>query len=190
MFPGSRGCGVGVFCAGLVLRKIDGCHRHKSAGTDNSARQLSDPVFHPLEAPVRTDFEGSHERSNRIKESLEAADRARQDAASSAERVEQEIAEARTQGQQLIAEAREAAGRLRTSEEERVRADLEALRQRATQDVQRERDGAIEEIRAEFANLAVDAAERVIGRSLDAQAHREIIEGVLQEGLAKDGGDS
>ncbi|MBT3941473.1 MAG: F0F1 ATP synthase subunit B [Chloroflexi bacterium] len=130
------------------------------------------------------------ERSNRIKESLEAADRARQDAASSAERVEQEIAEARTQGQQLIAEAREAAGRLRTSEEERVRADLEALRQRATQDVQRERDGAIEEIRAEFANLAVDAAERVIGRSLDAQAHREIIEGVLQEGLAKDGGDS
>ena len=130
------------------------------------------------------------ERTNRIRESLEAADKARQDAASSVERVEQEIAEARTQGQQLIAEAREAAGRLRASEEERVRADLESLRQRATQDVQRERDGAIEEIRAEFANLAVDAAERVIGRSLDAQAHREIIEGVLQEGLARDGGNS
>ena len=130
------------------------------------------------------------ERSNRIKESLEAADKARQDAASSADRVEQEIAEARTEGQQLIAEAREAAGRLRVSEEARVRADLEALRERATQEVQRERDGAIEEIRAEFANLAVDAAERVIGRSLDAQAHREIIEGVLTEGLAKDGGDS
>jgi F-type H+-transporting ATPase subunit b len=129
------------------------------------------------------------ERSNRIKESLEAADRARQDAASSAERVEQEIAEARVQGQQLIAEAREAAGRLRESEELRVRADLEVLRERATQDVQRERDGAIEEIRAEFANLAVNAAERVIGRSLDANAHREIIEGVLQEGLAVDGGD-
>ncbi|MDP6824026.1 MAG: F0F1 ATP synthase subunit B [Dehalococcoidia bacterium] len=130
------------------------------------------------------------ERSNRIKESLEAADRARQDAASSAERVEQEIAEARTQGQQLITEARKAAGRLRASEEERVRADLEALRERATADVQRERDGAIEEIRAEFANLAVDAAERVIGRSLDAQAHREIIEGVLEEGLVGDGRDS
>lgn len=126
------------------------------------------------------------DRSNRIRESLEAADRARQDAASSAERVEQEIAAARTQGQQLIAEARDAAGRLRTSEEERVRADLESLRERAAQDVRRERDSAIEEIRAEFANLAVDAAERVIGRSLDAQAHREIIEGVLQEGLAED----
>ena len=113
------------------------------------------------------------ERSNRIKE-----------------RVEQEIAEARVQGQALIAEAREAAGRLRTTEEERVRADLESLRERATEAVRRERDGAIEEIRAEFANLAVDAAERVIGRSLDAQAHREIIEGVLQEGLARDGGDS
>jgi hypothetical protein len=30
----------------------------------------------------------------------------------------------------------------------------------------------------------------VIGRSLDAQAHREIIEGVLQEGLSRDGGNS
>ena len=129
------------------------------------------------------------DRSNRIRESLEAADRARQDAASSAERVEQEIAAARTQGQQLIAEARDAAGRLRVSEEERVRADLVTLRERAAQDVRRERDAAIEEIRAEFANLAVDAAERVIGRSLDAQAHREIIEGVLQEGLAGNRGN-
>lgn len=126
------------------------------------------------------------DRTNRIRESLEAADLARQDAASSAERVEQEIAAARTQGQQLIADARDAAGRLRVSEEERVRADLESLRERAAQDVRRERDAAIEEIRAEFANLAVDAAEQVIGRSLDAQAHREIIEGVLQEGLAED----
>lgn len=126
------------------------------------------------------------ERSTRIKESLEAADRAQQDAASSAERVEQEIAEARVQGQALIAEAREAAARLRVTEEERVRADLEVLRERAAQDVQRERDGAIEQIRAEFANLAVDAAERVIGRSLDAPAHREIIAGVLEEGLAGD----
>ncbi|MDA1256322.1 MAG: F0F1 ATP synthase subunit B [Chloroflexi bacterium] len=126
------------------------------------------------------------ERSDRIRDSLDAAERARQDAASSAERVEQEIADARVQGQQLIAEARDAAARLRSSEEERVRTDLESVRQRATQDVQRERDAAIEEIRAEFANLAVDAAERVIGRSLDAQAHREIIEGVLQEGLAGD----
>jgi F-type H+-transporting ATPase subunit b len=86
----------------------------------------------------------------------------------------------------LIAEAREAAARLRVTEEERVRADLESLRERAAQDVQRERDGAIEQIRAEFANLAVDAAERVIGRSLDAPAHRGIIAGVLEEGLAED----
>ncbi|MCH7642393.1 MAG: F0F1 ATP synthase subunit B [Chloroflexi bacterium] len=139
-----------------------------------------------LYGPISRALDG---RTDRIRESLEAADRARQDAASSAERVEQEIAAARTQGQQLIAEARDAAGRLRVTEEERVRADLETLRERAAQDVRRERDAAIEEIRAEFANLAVDAAERVIGRSLDAQAHREIIEGVLQEGLAGNRGN-
>jgi len=31
----------------------------------------------------------------------------------------------------------------------------------------------------------VDAAEQVIGRSLDAAAHREIIRNVLEEGLAE-----
>jgi F-type H+-transporting ATPase subunit b len=125
------------------------------------------------------------ERSRRIRESLEAAEQARLDAASSVERVEQEIAAARVQGQQLITEAREAAGRVRETEEARARAYAEALRRRAAEDIRRERDAAIEDIRAEFAGLAVDAAQQVIERSLDPEAHREIIQNVLEEGLSE-----
>ena len=41
---------------------------------------------------------------------------------------------------------------------------------------------ALEEIRKEFAGLAVDAAERVIGKSIDPKTHKDLIAQVLKEG--------
>ena len=124
-----------------------------------------------------------NERTERIRESLEAAERAQEQAASAAEQVEREIAEARARGQELIAEAREAASRFRAEQDERARAEAEAFLERARADIGRERDGAIEQVRSEFAGLAISAAEQVIEKSLDEETHRELIENVLKEGL-------
>ncbi len=125
------------------------------------------------------------DRSTKIRESLEAADRAREQAASSAERVEEELNEARQQGQVLIAEARDAAANFRQQEEARTRSDMEDLLERARREIERERDAAVEEVRQEFAGLAISAAERVVERSLDADAHSELIDRVLEEGLSE-----
>lgn len=124
------------------------------------------------------------QRAEKIKSSLEAADRARVEAASSAEKVEQEMANARQEGQVLIAEAREAAGRLREQEEARARQQVEEMLERARADIQQERDSAVEEVRREFAGLAILAAERVVERELDQARHQELIDRVLAEGLA------
>ncbi len=124
-------------------------------------------------------------RSSRIRESLEAADRARQEAASSAEQVERELGDARNQGQALIAEARTAASQFRQQEDERTRAEMEAMLERARAEIGRERDAAVEQVRRQFADLAITAAERVVERSLDKDAHAQLIDKVLEEGLAK-----
>ncbi len=123
-------------------------------------------------------------RSLRIRESLESADRARQEAASSAEQVEQELAQARIQGQALIAEARTAASQFRQQEDVRTRGEMEAMLERARTEIERERDAAIEQVRSQFANLAITAAERVVERSLDKDSHAQLIDKVLDEGLA------
>ena len=60
-------------------------------------------------------------------------------------------------------------------------------RERAETSIKRERDSAIEELRSQFAGLAITAAERVINRSLDGDAHRELIDQVLEEGSNIDG---
>ena len=64
------------------------------------------------------------QRSDRIRESLEAADRAREEAATSRAAIEEQVNEARREGQRLLDQAREAADRYR--EEEMGRARQEA----------------------------------------------------------------
>jgi F-type H+-transporting ATPase subunit b len=125
------------------------------------------------------------QRSERIKASLEAADRARAEAASSAAQVEQEIVNARQEGQALIAQAREAAGRLREQEEAHAREQVEEMLERTRAEIQRERNAAVEELRREFAGLAVLAAEKVVERELDGTRHRELIDSVLEEGFSQ-----
>ena len=52
---------------------------------------------------------------------------------------------------------------------------------RARTTIQRERDDAVDELRREFADLTILAAEKVIDRSLDKEAHRQVIDKVLEE---------
>jgi F-type H+-transporting ATPase subunit b len=122
------------------------------------------------------------QRSDRIRESLEAADHAREEAASSRTAIEEQVNEARREGQRLLEQAREAADRYREEEMGRARQEAQDFVERARTDIQRERDAAVAEVRTNFGDLAITAAERVIRRSLDRQAHQELVAQVLEEG--------
>ena len=122
------------------------------------------------------------QRSDRIRESLEAADRAREEADRSQADTQRQLAEARAEGQKLIDQARELADRYRTDEQEKARQEAESFVARARDDIQRERDAAVQEVRAHFAGLAISTAEKVIERSLDRDAHTDLIARVLEEG--------
>ena len=122
------------------------------------------------------------QRADRIRESLEASERAREEAASSQQAVEDQLVEARREAQRIMDQAREAGERFRAEEMERARNEAENFVSRARADIQRERDAAIEEVRANFGDLAITAAERVVRRSLDRQAHEDLISQVLEEG--------
>lgn len=121
------------------------------------------------------------QRAEKIREGLEASNIAREEAARSEEAIQEQLSEARVEGQKLVAEARETADRFREEEMARVRDDIELERVRAEANIQRERDAAIEDLRKEFAGLAISAAEKVVRTSLDEDGHKELIESVLEE---------
>ena len=124
------------------------------------------------------------QRTEKIKDGLEAADRAKEEAARSEESIQAQLLEARSEGQRLIIQARETAEKFREEEMEKAREDIEAERTRAQGNIQRERDAAIEDLRREFAGLAISAAEKVVRSSLDEDEHRELIDSVLEESSA------
>ena len=121
------------------------------------------------------------ERKQRIAEGLNAADLARAEAASAQANIQAQIEAARREGQELVANAQGIAGRIQAEAREQSTRDREAALERARTEIQLERDRAIADLRREFAGITVSAAEKVIGQSLDRQAHQRIIDETLAE---------
>jgi F-type H+-transporting ATPase subunit b len=121
------------------------------------------------------------ERKQRIADGLNAAETARQEAAAAQANIQQQLDSARRDGQEIVATAQQVAGRIQAEARDQAERDREAAAVRSRQEIQQERDRAIADLRAEFADLTVAAAGRVIGESLDAQGHRRIIEETLAE---------
>jgi F-type H+-transporting ATPase subunit b len=121
------------------------------------------------------------ERKKRIAEGLNAAEIARAEAAQAQANIQAQLDEARNQGQEVVANAQQIASRIQADAREQAGRDREAALERARTEIQLERDRAIAELRGEFADLTVSAAERVINQSLDRQGHQRVIEEVLAE---------
>jgi len=127
------------------------------------------------------------ERRKRIQEGLEASEEAKKRLAQTETETAAELEKARQEGQGLIGQAQQMSARIQEEARQSARAEGETLLERARSEIQLERDAAIADLRREFADLTITAAERVIRRSLDRKAHQELIEEVLAE--APQGGD-
>ena len=121
------------------------------------------------------------ERSRRVKESLEQAEAVQEQSARTEEELKRRLEEASREGQERIARALKAGEEVKQRAQEDARKEAEALVRRARTEIQHERDEAVGEVRREFADLTVLAAGKVIERTLDKKAHRELIEKVLEE---------
>lgn len=121
------------------------------------------------------------ERSERIRQSMERAEEIKAQAERTEAEFAQRIAEARREGQEIIGQAEKIAERLRQEETEKTRKLLEEQRERALEAIAREREAAVSELRKQVANLAVLAAGRAVGRSLDQESHQRLIREALAE---------
>jgi len=121
------------------------------------------------------------ERSRRIKESLEQAETVRAQAEAAGEETKQRLAEASKEGQEIVNKALKTGDDLRQKAQVEAKTESEVILNRARAEILKERDEAIDGVRRAFADLTVLAAEKVIDRSLDRKAHREVIDEVLKK---------
>ena len=121
------------------------------------------------------------ERQKKIKESLDLAESMKEQAARSEERVRTAIEEARKEGQAIIAQASQIAESIKQEGREASKKEAEAIVDKARAEIKLEHDKSIAELRSEFTNLTILAAEKVIKESLDPQKHRKLIDEVLDQ---------
>jgi F-type H+-transporting ATPase subunit b len=128
------------------------------------------------------------ERKKRIEEGMQASEDAKRRLAEAQTEVSAEMLRARQEAQALIAQSQQTATRMAEEARGVARTEAEQIIERARAEIQLERDAAIQEIRRQFGDLAITAAERVIRRNLDRSAQHDLIEQVLQEApVAGDG---
>ncbi|TMF00173.1 MAG: hypothetical protein E6I39_06305 [Chloroflexi bacterium] len=104
-------------------------------------------------------------RQRTIAEQLAAAEKARAEADAHLKEAQAKLEDARKTAQGVIDAATEAS-----------RKEIEA-----------ERDRAIQSVRGEVANLVVTATEKVIGETLDASKHKQLIDKAIDQ-VGRDGG--
>ncbi|HZC28586.1 MAG TPA: F0F1 ATP synthase subunit B, partial [Gaiellaceae bacterium] len=116
------------------------------------------------------------ERRQKIEQSIEEADEARNEARRLLEEHRQLIGQARGQAEEILADARKVAD----AQRERVREETEADRQRRLEETRRqieaETQRALDAIRREVAELTLEATAKVTGKVLDRDDHRRLIE--------------
>ena len=121
------------------------------------------------------------DRRERIRRSIEEADRARAEARTLLEEHRALIGQAKQDAEVILSEAR----RVAESQRERTRKEADEDRQRRLEETKRqieaETQNALGAIRREVAELALLAAEKVTARSLTDDDHKRLIEDAISE---------
>jgi F-type H+-transporting ATPase subunit b len=121
------------------------------------------------------------ERSRKIKESMDNTELIKKQAERAEEEAAKRIEAAGKEGEEVVARAMKTGEEVKKEARQQSQKEAETLVARAQAEIRRERDEAIGELRKEFADLTVTAAGKVIDRTLDKKAHRQIIDKVLEE---------
>ena len=129
-------------------------------------------------APIQKTID---ERRDRIRDAVDEADKAREEARELLEQHRQLIVDAKGDAADILADARKVAD----AQIERVKEEAETERERRLEETRRQIDAetkrSLDMIRSEVADLTLEATARVTGKVLDAEDQRRLIDEAISE---------
>jgi F-type H+-transporting ATPase subunit b len=120
-------------------------------------------------------------RANAIRESIESAERTRQEADQILAEYRARLKEAREQADEIMARARKAADSAKAQAAEEGKERREELLAAARRDIEAETRRSLERIRKEVADLTVLTTEKVTRKSLTGEDQKKLVEEALGE---------
>jgi F-type H+-transporting ATPase subunit b len=116
------------------------------------------------------------ERQDQIRGELEAADKAKSDAEEADVERRAALEQARAQAREIVTQANTTAERTVAQAEDRANEAAARIMASADAEVATARQAAVEEVTARVGEIVLAAAERVIGREIQAADHQDLID--------------
>jgi len=116
------------------------------------------------------------ERSQKIADGLEAADRASQDLELAQEKAAKQLRQAKDEAAAILDAANKRASQIVEEAKELARTEAERIKTAANAEIEQEVNRAKEQLRGKVAALALAGAEKVLQASIDQNAHKALVE--------------
>ena len=133
---------------------------------------LSKFAWKPLMAAVDS-------RESKIRDDIEKAEAARQEAEATRAAHQRELEQAAQQAKAALDEARERAEALREELKTQARSEADSLIAKAREQIDAEKRQAIEEIKDQMVELSVEISRRIATRTVDREDHLKEAEALL-----------
>ncbi|AMA47740.1 F0F1 ATP synthase subunit B [Pseudomonas monteilii] len=121
------------------------------------------------------------ERQKKIADGLDAANRAARDLELAQEKVGQQLREAKAQAAEIIEQAKKRAAQLVDEAREQARVEADRVKAQAQAEIEQELNSVKDALRAQVGSLAVGGAEKILGATIDQNAHAELVNKLAAE---------
>jgi F-type H+-transporting ATPase subunit b len=121
------------------------------------------------------------EREKKIADGLDAANRAARDLELAQKEAAGKLREAKEQAAEIIEQANKRANQIVDDAKETARTEGERIVAAAQGEIEQEADRAKEALRKQVSELAVAGAAKILGKSVDASAHDELLNTLAEE---------
>jgi F-type H+-transporting ATPase subunit b len=125
--------------------------------------------------------EALDKRRRAIEESIDHAERTRQEADKILAEYRERLQEARSQADEIVQRAHRAADNVQEEAKQDAKQQHEEMMESTRREIERETQRSLEQIRREVANLTVTATEKVTRKSLDDDDHQRLVRDALEE---------
>ncbi|AFO49754.1 MULTISPECIES: F0F1 ATP synthase subunit B [Pseudomonas] len=121
------------------------------------------------------------ERQKKIADGLDAANRAARDLELAQEKAGQQLREAKAQAAEIIEQSKKRAAQLVEEAREQARVEADRVKAQALAEIEQELNSAKDALRAQVGALAVGGAEKILGATIDQNAHAELVNKLAAE---------
>jgi F-type H+-transporting ATPase subunit b len=121
------------------------------------------------------------ERAKRAKEGMELAEATKKEYEQAKVEVQKQIDKGRQEAQAIIVQTMQTGERLKEESRQEATKQAQLIVDRTRAELEVERDKIVENLRKEFVDISISAAEKVIKETLDKEKHRKLIEETLKE---------